>query len=230
MSRADGDIPSHRIAEWRAHLRNHGLGDGDRERLERTLREQVSGLVTAGLDPDEAFLIAVKRTAGLGTAAREFSQAYGERLWRQIVTRPAAGIGQLPLRNDLVLAAVLALAAAAAVKVPALFGVPFDPAPGGFYARNLGLLVLSPLAALLLGRHGTNLARAVTVGVLFAAGAVFANAFPFNAGGGTEILTAICRSHCGWPSALPTPVVAGGPLRGACGSCASPASGSSTTF
>ncbi|MDE0229538.1 MAG: hypothetical protein OXJ62_11875 [Spirochaetaceae bacterium] len=190
MSRTD-DIPAARIAEWRARLRGHGIGDGDLDRLERTLREQVSRLVAAGLDPDEAFLIAVKRTAGLSVAAREFNQAHAGWLWRQLAARPVAGIGQLPLRGDLVLAAALALAAAAAVKAPALFGAQFDTASGGFYARNLGLLVLPLLAALLLGRHGVTPARSVTFGVLFAAGAVFANVFPFLPGGATESLTAI---------------------------------------
>ena len=88
------------------------------------------------------------------------------------------------------MAAVLAVAAAAAIKVPALFGQQFDAA-GSFYARNFSLLVLPLLAALFLRRRGANPARAVTVAVLFAAGAVFANAFPFLPGGATEILTAL---------------------------------------
>ncbi len=190
MSRTDGDIPTHRIAEWRARLRDHGLGDGDLDRVERTLREQVSGLVAAGLDSDEALLIAVKRTACRSAAARACNQAHAERLWRQLVGRPVASIGRLPLRGDLVRAAALALAAAAAVKALALFGAQFGPAPGGFYARNLGLLVLPLLAALLLCRRRAKKARAVTIAVLFAAGAVFANVFPFLPGGATEILTA----------------------------------------
>ena len=190
MSGTDGDIPTHGIAEWRARLRDHGLGDGDLDRMERTLREQVSGLVAAGLDSDEALLIAVKRTAGRSAAARECNQAHAERLWRQLVARPVAGIGRLPLRGDLVRAAALALAAAAAIKAPALFDAQFGPASGGFYARNLGLLVLPLLAALLLCRRRAKKARAVAIGVLFAAGAVFANGYPFLPGGATEILTA----------------------------------------
>jgi len=190
MSRAD-DIPTHRIADWRMRLRDHGLGDGDLDRVERTLREQVSGMVAAGLDSDEAFLIAVKRTAGLSAAAREVTEAHAERLWRQLVAPAVTGVGQLTLRSDFARAAAVALAAAAAVKAPALFGEQFGPAPGGFYARNLGLLVLPLLAALLLGRRRVTPARSVTIGVLFAAGAVFANVFPFLPGGATEVLTAI---------------------------------------
>lgn len=191
MSKPEGDILTDRIAEWRGRLSRDGFDGRDLDGIELRLREQAQGLVTAGLDPDEAFLIAIKRTGGGAACAREATVAHGERLWRQLVTRPATDIGHPPLRSDPVLAVVLALAAAVAIKVPALFGAQLGPTPGGFYARNLGLLVLPPLAVLLLRRHGTNLTQAVTIGVLFAAGAVFANAFPFSAGGATEILTAV---------------------------------------
>ena len=205
VSRTEDYIPTHRVSEWRVRLRSHGVDDVELDRVERTLREQTRRLAGAGLDPDEAFLIAVKRTAGLSAAARECNQAYAERLWRQLVTRSATGIGRLPLRSDLALAAALAVAAAAAIKVPALFGAQFGPAPDGFYARNLGLLVLPLLAALLLCRRRTNLARAVAVGVLFAAGAVFANAFPLSAGGSTAVLTAIHLPIALWAGRRPCP-------------------------
>ena len=191
MSRDDDDSPTRQIAEWRARLRPYGLDDADLGGMDCTLLEQASRLMTAGLDPDEALLIAVKRTAGTGAAAREFNHEYAERLWRQLVTRPATGTGRPRLPSDLVLAGALALAAAAAIQVPALFGAQLGPAPGGFYARNFSLLVLPLLATRLLCRHGTNLTRAVTVGALFAAAGALANAFPLAAGGATEILTAI---------------------------------------
>ena len=192
MSKTEHNILTDRIAEWRARLSSHGSGAGgsDLDGLERHLREQVAGLVTAGLDPEEAFLIAVKRTGDVSAAAREFNQAHGARLWLQLVTRPAGGSEPPPVHSEPAVAAVLALAAAAAIKVPALFGQQFGAA-GSFYARNFSLLVLPLLAALFLYRRGANPARAVTVAVLFAAGAVFANAFPFLPGGATEILTAL---------------------------------------
>ena len=89
MSTTEHDILTDRIAEWRARLSPHGsgAGAGDLDGLERHLREQVAGLVTAGLDPEEAFLIAVKRTGDISPAARELNQAHGARLWRQLVTR-----------------------------------------------------------------------------------------------------------------------------------------------
>ena len=191
MSKAEHDILTDRIAEWRVRLSTHGSGDGGLDGLERHLREQVAGLVTAGLDPEEAFLIAVKRTGDVSAAARELNREHGERLWRQIVSRPAGGIGSPPARVATAVAAGLAPAAAAAVKVPALFGQQIGSDAGGFYARNVSLLVLPLLAALLLRRRGTSPARATAVAALFAAGAVFANVYPFIPGGATEILTAI---------------------------------------
>ena len=144
MSNAAHDILTDRIAEWRARLSAHGSGDGGLDGLdglERHLREQVAGLVTAGLDPEEAFLIAVKRTGDVSAAARELNQAHGARLWRQLVTRPGDGIGPPPAHREPAVAALLAVAAAAAIKVPALFGQQFGAA-GSFYARNFSLLVL----------------------------------------------------------------------------------------
>ena len=137
MSKTEHNILTDRIAEWRARLSSHGSGAGgsDLDGLERHLREQVAGLVTAGLDPEEAFLIAVKRTGDVSAAAREFNQAHGARLWLQLVTRPAGGSEPPPVHSEPAVAAVLALAAAAAIKVPALFGQQFGAA-GSFYARN----------------------------------------------------------------------------------------------
>ena len=192
MSVAKDDILTDRIAEWRARLSAHGAGGGDLDGLERYLREQADRLVTTGLTPEEAFLIAVKRTGDVSAAAREINHAHGERLWRQLLAARADGIESRPAYARPVVATALALAAAAAIKVPALFGQQFDPGAGAFYARNLSLLVLPPLAALFLCRRTANPVRgAVTVAMLFAAGAVFANVYPFVAGGATEALTAI---------------------------------------
>ena len=192
MSKADTDYLTDRVAAWRARLSTHDFDDGALDRLEHTLREQVTGLTTAGLNADEAFLVAVKRTGELCPAAREASRAHGERLWRHLTARPADGTRPPLLRREPVVAALLAVAAAAAIKIPALLGRQLGPDDGGgFYARNLGLLVLPLLAALFVHRRGANLARTAAVFALFAAGALFANAFPFRPGGATELLTAV---------------------------------------
>jgi len=65
-----------RIAEWRAYLsRRQAIDAVDVDELEDHLRNQVSDLKGAGLDEEEAFLIAVKRIGDLESLSREFAQA-----------------------------------------------------------------------------------------------------------------------------------------------------------
>src|SRR5690606_34793761 len=50
------------IGQWREYLRRRqAIGSADVEELEGHLRDQVAALEERGLDPDEAFLVAVKR-------------------------------------------------------------------------------------------------------------------------------------------------------------------------
>ena len=190
MSKTEQNILASRIAEWRSLL-SRRIDDGDLGDLERHLREQANGLVSAGLDPEEAFLIAVRRTGDVSAAARELNQAHGERLWRRFGVEPEGGADRTPFGSETALVAALALAAAVAIKIPALFGQQFDFDDGGFYARNFSLLVLPLLTGYLLHKRGPRIAVGVTVAVMFVIGAVFANAFPFLPGGATEFLTAI---------------------------------------
>lgn len=190
MSKTEQNILASRIAEWRSLL-SRRTDDGELEELERHLREQVDGLVTAGLDPEEAFLIAVRRTGDVGAAARELNQAHGEWLWWRLGTEPEGGAGRTPFGSETALVAALALAAAVAIKFPVLFGQQFGSDDGGFYVRNFSLLVFPLLAGYLLHKRAPRIAVSVTVAVMFVTGAVFANAYPFLPGGATEFLTAI---------------------------------------
>src|SRR5688572_8793569 len=138
--------PSHgvsleeQIDRWRSYLRRRqAIRSTDVAELEDHLREQVAVLVDAGLATDEAFLVAVKRMGNLDALSREFAREHSDRLWKQLVI-PVTGesAGATP-RELFVLG--LALAAAMAIKVPALFGL----AIGGdtvFYGINVSLLVL----------------------------------------------------------------------------------------
>ena len=85
----------------------------------------------------------------------------------------------------------LAVAAACAVKVPALFGLRLDGGDESFYARNASLFVLPLLTAYFVWKRGSGVAAGLWLALPFAAGAVFANVFPFRAGGDTERLTAL---------------------------------------
>src|ERR687897_1586793 len=116
------------IDRWRSYLRRRqAIHSVDVAELEDHLREQVGGLVDAGLDTDEAFLVAVKRMGDLDSLSREFAREHSDRLWKQLVVAPSdPGEPQAAVRMDAVVAFSLAVAAAVAVKVPALFGMDFD--------------------------------------------------------------------------------------------------------
>ena len=74
------------IAEWRAYVAKAPAVNGrDVDELEAHLRDQIAELDAAGLDADEAFLVAVKRMGDLDTLSREFAREHRGRLWKQLV-------------------------------------------------------------------------------------------------------------------------------------------------
>lgn len=191
---APGDAASleEQIDLWRTYLRRRqAIHSVDVAELEDHLREQVAVLVDAGLATDEAFLVAVKRMGGLDALSREFAREHSDRLWKQLVVVPSdSGEPRAPARTDAIVAFSLAVAAAALIKVPALFGMQLDES-AGFYARNAGLFVLSVLTGYFVWKRRlvTRTVRWLAVG--FVAAVVFANVYPFTPEGHTEVLTAL---------------------------------------
>jgi hypothetical protein len=180
------------IAQWRAYLRRRQAVHGpDVEELEGHLRDQLVALTEAGLSGDEAFLVAVKRMGSLDALSREFARAHSERLWKQLVMAPDAEKPAKTGRAEILVVLCLAVAAALAVKVPALFGLrlsPDDELPP-FYARNASLFVFPLLTIYFVWKRGLDVVRGLWLALPFAAGAVFANVFPFHKGSDTEVLT-----------------------------------------
>src|SRR5688572_1275254 len=132
------------IDQWRSYLRHRqAIHATDVAELEDHLREQIAVLSGAGLAGDEAFLVAVKRMGNLDALSREFAREHSDRLWKQLVMPPSgSGEKQGAARTDTIVAFALAVAAAACIKLPALFGIAMADPNGGFYARNLSLFVL----------------------------------------------------------------------------------------
>lgn len=174
------------IAQWRAYLRRQGSVHGpDVEELEGHLRDQLVALTEAGLTGDEAFLVAVKRMGNLDALSREFAREHSGRLWKQLVITPAAGASDEAPNTayaELLVVLALAVAAALAVKVPALFGVPLSPDGElpPFYARNASLFVFPLVAVYFMWKRRLSVASGLWLALPFAAGAVFANVFPFH--------------------------------------------------
>jgi hypothetical protein len=190
---ADRPLEEH-IAQWRAYVRRRqALHGPDVEELEGHLRDQLVALTEAGLTGDEAFLVAVKRMGSLDALSREFARAHSERLWKQLVI---AGDADKPANTapaELLVVLSLAIAAALAVKVPALFGHPINPNDDLplFYARNASLFAFPLLAVYFLWKRGSDVVSSLLLALPFAAGAVFANVFPFSKGSNTEVLTVL---------------------------------------
>jgi hypothetical protein len=191
---ADGSPLEEQIAQWRQYLRRRRAIHGpDVEELEGHLRDQVAALTKAGLAGDEAFLVAVKRMGSLDELSREFAREHSERLWKQLVIADeAAGGPRKTARTEPLVVLMLAVAAALAIKVPALFGLRLgDGGDEPFYARNASLFVLPLLTAYFAWKRGLAVVTRIGLGLCFAAGAVFANVFPFGKTSDTGALTAL---------------------------------------
>jgi hypothetical protein len=173
------------IAQWRAYLRRRqGLHGPDVEELEGHLRDQLVALTDAGLSGDEAFLVAVKRMGSLDALSREFARAHSERLWKQMVIAGDADKPAKTGRAEILVVLSLAVAAALAVKVPALFGLRLSPNEEvpPFYFRNASLFVFPLLAVYFMWKRGWNAMIGLWLALPFAAGAVFANVYPWETG------------------------------------------------
>jgi hypothetical protein len=113
--------------------------------------------------------------------SREFAREHSDRLWKQLVVgQPEAGEARAWGGREAVVAFALAVAAGMLVKLPQLFGVPFDDAGARFYVRNLSFFVLPLLAGFFAWKRGLPTRTLVWLAALFAAAAVFINAYPFR--------------------------------------------------
>ena len=180
------------IDRWRSYLsRRQAIHSVDVVELEDHLREQVATLTAAGLDADEAFLVAVKRMGDLDSLSREFAREHSDRLWKQlVVSSHDADEPRAAARTDALVAFGLAVAAAVAIKVPALFGMQLDE-DGEFYARNLSFFVLPLLTGYFAWKRGLARETLAWLAAAFVVAAFFANVYPFDPESSTEALTAL---------------------------------------
>jgi hypothetical protein len=192
------------IAAWRAHLRgSRAITGPDAAELEDHLREQIAGLGDQGLSEDEAFLVAVKRMGAIDALTREFAREHSERLWKQLVLSgdgaPAGSDGAAAAYGPRTLwvALALAVAAAAAIKVPALFGIDFDLEQSLFYPLNISFFTLPFMVAYFAWQRPLPAQSRWSVAAALVFAAVVVNAFPFRSAAGdaqpadTQVLTII---------------------------------------
>jgi hypothetical protein len=170
------DVVEGQIAQWRAFVqRRRELQQTDADELEDHLRSTIAELTEAGLRPDEAFLVAVKRMGSLDDLSREFAREHSDRLWKQLVLAGDNGkpeSGRQGWWQMLVCAGVAALA----VKVPYLLGATTEFGDD-FWLRNFALFLLVPLGAFFAWRRAVKPMFLGVLALLFGLGAVGANIF-----------------------------------------------------
>jgi hypothetical protein len=185
-----GSLEQH-IAQWREYARKReAVYEVDVEELEDHLRNQVEALGRAGLDEDEAFLVAVKRLGDLDSLSREFAREYSERLWKQLVLTPDPSATSDASNRNAIVAISLAAAACIAFKLPELFGLHIGGAKPAtsFYVRNLSLLVLPFLAGYFAWKRELKRASWRALFIPFLAAGLIVNLMPFKPQGQTETL------------------------------------------
>ena len=184
------------IDAWRAHLRkSRAITGPDAKELEDHLREQIASLSAGGLSEDEAFLVAVKRMGAIDALTREFAREHSDRLWKQLVLSGDGGGAESSAAEGsrkMWVALALAVTAAVAIKLPALFGVGFDfEEHGAFYPRNFAFFTLPFIAAYFAWDRPVSRSGRVWLAAVFALAAIVVNAYPFPAKpvGNTQVLT-----------------------------------------
>ncbi len=174
------------VQQWRTYLsREAAMSPDDIDELEDHLHGHLDALISSGLSQDEAFIVAVKRIGDVNSLCREFAVAHSDRLWRQLVLSNHDDPTD-PLNQNLVTAVAFAIAAALAIKIPALFGIEIQSA---FYAINLSLFILPILAAYLVVQTGNVRPRAVLLAAPFLGAAAIINIYPLTHWGDATLLT-----------------------------------------
>lgn len=187
----DAQVVESRIERWRSYVLARDIAEADVAVVECRLRDHVAELGNAGLDSEEAFLVALKRVAENDEASRTFASTYLDELWGQ--SPPIGGVQKRDhgATFEFVVMLGCALAAALAVKVPTLFGLHLDAPGEEFFMRNISLLVLPFLAIYFAWKSRLSTKRIVGLTAVFSAGAFLINAYPFTPGGSTEVLASI---------------------------------------
>ena len=177
------------IAQWRAYVASApALNGHDVDELEDHLRHQIAELNKAGLNDDEAFLVAVKRMGDLDAVSREFAREHSGRLWKQLLLagddeRAWAATGWLQ-------ALAFAAAAAVAIQVARLAADVPDEEPTWFL-RNLSLFVLPFLAGYFARRRQLDTKQWLLAAAPFGLAALIVNVYPYDADSATEAIVAL---------------------------------------
>jgi len=188
------NVIEEQIAHWRASLDRVQSHPTTRlDELEDRLRVQANALLVQGLTPDEAFQIAVQRIGRSDPATGRYAR---EHILRKL--NPGADKKIIPEEDpgnasaEFLIVLYLAIGAAAAIKLPTLFGYVFTEDDAEmFYARNISFFVFPLVAAYFAWKRGMDYTSWRWMIPPFIVAAVFCNVYPFMQGGDTPVLTTL---------------------------------------
>lgn len=191
MSGQTPDAVGPLIDYWRSRMAVTAKDASTLAEFERHLRVQAQALTSAGLAPDEAFLVALKRISAADPALRGLARQVA----LELLASPEESVEELSartaVRREFMITVALAAGAAVAIKAPTLLGYQLGGAYVGLYLRNLSVFALPFLAAFLAWRYHPQRPQLAAMAAAFAGGAVLANAYPFVSDGSTQALTAL---------------------------------------
>ena len=171
------------LARWRDYAsRQPAMAPDDVAELEGHLHDQVEDLAAAGLDEDEAFLIAIKRMGRVNDVSREFARVHSERLWKQLL--PVAEPTE-DRRRELTVVLALAVGAALVVRL-AIAAVPDEVA-----LRLAGVGVLPFLTAYFAWKRRLRPGVIAVLAAVFLVTGLVLGLAPFDAGGTSGVLAVL---------------------------------------
>jgi len=177
------------MQQWRTAVRrNKAVDEADAAELEAHLRDAMTDLEGAGLSPDEAFLIAVRRVGTVDALTAEFAREHSDRLWKQLVVAPAAD----PRPTSWPVMLVFAVVAAVAVQIARIASDLGHSTPGAeWFLRDVSLFVLPVLAAYFVVVRRMPWRRVLPLAVIVAVLALAVNLFPYHGDRATELVVGI---------------------------------------
>jgi hypothetical protein len=184
------------VGRWRDYVSRHrAIAPADVDEMTDHLRERIADLQAAGLDDEEAFLVAVKRMGSLDAVSREFARAHSERLWKQLVLLPAApddeatgGTG----RRELGIVLALAVGAGTAVKIGS------ETLAENTFLSNVAFLVVPFLLGYFVWKRRPSGALVAALAATLAVTCAIVNLYPFDDGGSTMFLAALHAPVLAW--------------------------------
>jgi hypothetical protein len=177
------------MQEWRAAVRrNKAVDASDADELEGHLRDAMSELEGAGLTPDEAFLIAVRRVGTVDALTAEFAREHSDRLWKQLVVPPT--VDARPASWPVML--IFAVVAAVVVQIARIAAdFPHTQSGSEWYLRDVGLFVLPVLAAYFVVLRRLPWRRILPLAGIVVVLALAVNLFPYHGSNATELVVGI---------------------------------------